>query len=153
MKVRNAIAKVKAHFKKQGIDIQISPPTKNGSYKWSFQHDGYEGSFSVNGMSGNDPAALDGDACLFHVRGVNDHSDLQSDYFAGSFRENITQVCCSLLACRNISGYSRLCRTDTQHLNVLFTSQGLRTQEGVGGRPHPFWVHSKPGSSNDYLIS
>ena len=86
MKVRNAIAKVKAHFKKQGIDIQISPPTKNGSYKWSFEHNGYEGSFSVNGMSGNDPAALDGDACLFHVRGVNDHSDSQSDYFAGSFR-------------------------------------------------------------------
>jgi hypothetical protein len=97
MKVRNAIKKVKAHFKKQGIDIQINAPAKNGSYKWSFEHNGYEGSFSVNGIHGHDPAALDGDACLYHVRGVNDHSDLQSDYFAGSFRDNITQVCCSLL--------------------------------------------------------
>ena len=97
MKVRNAIAKVKSHFKKQGIDIQINAPTKNGDYRWSFQHNGYEGSFSANGMHGHDPAALDGEADLYHVRGVNDHSDSQSDYFAGSFRDNITQVCCSLL--------------------------------------------------------
>ena len=97
MKVRNAIKKVKAHFKKQGIDIAIRAPSRNGSYKWSFEHNGYEGSFSVNGMHGTDPAALDGEADLYHVRGVNDHSDLQSDYFAGSFRDNITQVCCSLL--------------------------------------------------------
>jgi len=97
MKVRNAIKKVKAHFKKQGIDIAIRAPSRNGSYKWSFEHNGYEGSFSVNGMHGIDPAALDGEADLYHVRGVNDHSDLQSDYFAGSFRDNITQVCCSLL--------------------------------------------------------
>ena len=97
MKVRNAIKKIKSHFKKQGIDITISTPTKNGDYKWKFRHEGYEGSFSVNGMHGWDAGALDGDACLFHVRGVNDVSDLYTDYHAGSFRNNISQVCESLL--------------------------------------------------------
>ena len=97
MKIRNAIKKVESHFKKQGINIAISSPVKGGYHKWSFQHGDYVGSFSVNGYHGYDPEALDGDACGFHVRRSNDHSDIQSDYFAGSFRENITQVCESLL--------------------------------------------------------
>ena len=93
MKVRNAIKKVKSHFKKQGIDIEVT----NLSGRWSFQHNGYVGSFLANGVSANDPNALDASACNFHVRGVNDHSCLYSDYHAGSFRDNITQVCESLL--------------------------------------------------------
>ena len=98
MKIRNAIKKVESHFKKQGINIKISSPQKGGNYKWSFQHGDYVGSFSVNGYHGYDPEALDGDACGFHVRRSNDHSDIQSDYFAGSFRDNISQVCESLLS-------------------------------------------------------
>ena len=97
MKVRNAIKKVKSHFKKQGIDIQISSPSQGGSYKWSFQHEGYVGSFSANGCRGWDSEALDADASLFHVRRFDDHSDSMTDYFAGYFRDNITQVCESLL--------------------------------------------------------
>lgn len=93
MKVRNAIKKVKSHFKKQGIDIEVT----NLSGRWSFQHNGYVGSFLANGVSANDPNVLDASACNFHVRGVNDHTDLHTDYFAGSFRDNITQVCESLL--------------------------------------------------------
>jgi|TARA_R110000796_G_scaffold2169_6_gene8729 hypothetical protein len=97
MKVRNAIKKVKSHFKKQGIDIQISSPEEGGDYKWRFQHENYVGSFSVNGMRGHEPEALDGDACLFHVRRYDDHSDSMTDYFAGYFRDNVTQLCESLL--------------------------------------------------------
>tara|TARA_R110000751_G_scaffold196505_3_gene301725 strand:- start:670 stop:1155 length:486 start_codon:yes stop_codon:yes gene_type:complete len=97
MKVRNAIKKVKSHFKKQGIDIQINSPTEGGYYKWTFQHKDYVGSFSVNGMRGYEPRALDGEATLFHVRRYNDHSDSMTDYFAGYFRDNVTQVCESLL--------------------------------------------------------
>jgi len=93
MKVRNAIKKVKSHFKKQGIDIDVQIV----GHRWSFQHDGYVGSFLPNGASTSDPNALDADACNFHVRGVNDVSCLFSDYHAGSFRDNITQVCESLL--------------------------------------------------------
>lgn len=93
MKVRNAIKKVKSHFKKQGIDIEVT----NLSGRWSFQYNGYVGSFLANGVSANDPNVMDASACNFHVRGVNDHTDLHTDYFAGSFRDNITQVCESLL--------------------------------------------------------
>ena len=40
---------------------------------------------------------MDREAVNFHIRRCNDHSDLQSDYFAGSFRDNITQLCQSML--------------------------------------------------------
>jgi len=97
MKVKAALKRVKNHFKKQGIDIVISAPQQHGDYRWSFEHDGYVGSFSVNGMRGWEEGAIEGEATLFHVRRSNDHSDSQSDYFAGSFRDNIKQVCESLL--------------------------------------------------------
>ena len=93
MKVRNAIKKVKSHFAKQGIDIEVQ--IVGG--RWTFEHNGYVGSFFGNGVCADDPDALDATAINFHVRGVNDHSCLYSDYHAGSFRDNITQVCESLL--------------------------------------------------------
>ena len=98
MKVKAALKRVKNHFKKQGINIKISNPRKHGDYRWTFQHNDYVGSFSVNGMHGWDPGAEEGEATLFHVRRVSDVSDPQSDYYAGSFRDNITQVCHALLA-------------------------------------------------------
>ena len=92
MKVRNAIKKVKSHFAKQGIDIEVT----NLSGRWTFEHNGYVGSFLANGAcSGEDEMGRE--ACNFHIRAVNDHSCLYSDYHAGSFRDNITQVCESLL--------------------------------------------------------
>jgi len=97
MKIRNAIKKVESHFKKQGINIAISSPVKGGYHKWTFQHGDYIGSFSVNGYRGWEPEALDGDALSFHVRHSNDHSDSMTDYFAGSYRDNISQVCEALL--------------------------------------------------------
>ena len=97
MKVRNAIKKVKSHFKKQGINIEIYPPRAGGSYKWTFQHGDYVGSFAPNGHNGYSEGWEDADTSGFHVRRSNDHSDIQSDYFAGSYRSNISQVCESLL--------------------------------------------------------
>lgn len=92
MKVRNAIKKVKSHFAKQGIDIDV----RLVGHRWTFEHNGYVGSFLANGAC-TDEDQLDAEAHNFHVRGVNDHSDLMTDYHAGSFRDNITQVCESLL--------------------------------------------------------
>ena len=92
MKVRNAIKKVKSHFAKQGMDIEVT----NLSGRWTFEHGGYVGSFLANGAcTGEDE--MDREACNFHVRRVSDVSCLYSDYHAGSFRDNITQVCESLL--------------------------------------------------------
>ena len=92
MRVRNAIKKVKSHFAKQGIDIDV----RLVGHRWTFEHNGYVGSFLANGAC-TDEDQLDAEAHNFHVRRANDHSDLMTDYHAGSFRDNITQVCESLL--------------------------------------------------------
>ena len=44
MKVKAVIKKIKTHFKKQGIDIDVE---YNGT-RWSFQHKDYVGSFRDN---------------------------------------------------------------------------------------------------------
>ena len=92
MKVRNAIKKVKSHFAKQGIEIDVQLV----GHRWTFVHNGYVGSFLANGAC-TDEDQLDAEAHNFHVRRENDVSCLYSDYHAGSFRDNITQVCESLL--------------------------------------------------------
>ena len=97
MKAINVIKKIKSHFNKQGFAIQIYPPRADGSYKWTFQHGDNVGSFSANGHNGYSEGWEDADTTGFHVRRSTDHSDIQSDYFAGSFRKNISQVCESLL--------------------------------------------------------
>jgi len=147
MKVRNAIKKVKSHFKKRGIDITISAPTKNGDYKWKFRHEGYEGSFSVNGMHGWEAGALDGDACLFHVRHVNDVSDLYTDYHAGSFRDNISQVCESLLPSPPKFAAGDLVRGKS---NKRAIRQGYAGKVGLvmesTGWPRVAWTGERPNS-------
>ena len=97
MKVSAALKKTRAYFKKLGVDIEISDPREIGGWKWSFEHNGTVGSFGVNGMTVCDPHVLDGDCTLFHVRSVGDISDPMTDYYAGSFRDNLTQVLHSLL--------------------------------------------------------
>ena len=92
MKVRNAIKKVKSYFAKQGIEIDV----RLVGHRWTFEHNGYVGSFLANGAC-TDEDQLDAEAHNFHVRRESDVSCLYSDYHAGSFRDNITQVCESLL--------------------------------------------------------
>ena len=92
MKVRNAIKKVKSYFAKQGIEIDVQLV----GHRWTFEHNGYVGSFLANGAC-TDEDQLDAEAHNFHVRRESDVSCLYSDYHAGSFRDNITQVCESLL--------------------------------------------------------
>ena len=92
MKVKAAIKKVKTYFAKQGIDIDVELV----GHRWSFQHNGYVASFLANGRC-SDEDQMDAEAHNFHIRRCDDHSDLQSDYHAGSFRDNITQLCHSML--------------------------------------------------------
>ena len=92
MKVGAVIKKIKTHFKKQGIDIEVT----NDTGRWAFEHNGYVGSFLANGRC-DDEDQMDAEACNFHVRRVDDHSCLYSDYYAGSFRDNATQMIHSLL--------------------------------------------------------
>ena len=92
MKVKAAIKKVKTYFAKQGIDIDVELV----GHRWTFVHNNYVGSFLANGAC-TDEEQLDREAHNFHIRRCDDHSDLQSDYHAGSFRDNITQLCQSML--------------------------------------------------------
>lgn len=139
MKVAAVIKKIKTHFKKQGIDIVVT----NDSGRWTFEHNGYVGSFLANGRSANDPQALEASACNFHVRGVNDHSCLYTDYHAGSFRDNATQMIHAILPPAPKFTPGQLVRGKD---NKRATRQGyagltgLVTDTGAGGYAIVEWV-------------
>ena len=72
MKVKSAIKKIEAY-------LNVKVEQVDGRSRFWFAYEGYVGSFLPNGSY---PA--------------DDHSDSQSDYFAGSFRSNLTQLLHSL---------------------------------------------------------
>ena len=88
MKLASAIKKINARAKVVGLDVEISQQDQH-----SHQHQVYvrfEGSNQVISFysSRNDEDAIH----LIKVTRDGDVSDPQSDYFAGSFTENITQA-------------------------------------------------------------
>jgi len=83
MKVSSCIKKVE---KALGV-----PMCYNGS-RFCAEYEGHVISFLSNGFRGDEPEALEGDAVNFHVRRLSDRSDPYTDYHAGSFRSNITQL-------------------------------------------------------------
>ncbi len=140
MKVRNAIKKVKSHFAKQGIDIEVQLI----GHRWTFEHNGYVGSFLANGAC-TDEDQLDADAHNFHVRRENDVSCLYSDYHAGSFRDNITQVCESLLPSppKFVPGALVRGRNNKRATRLGFAGLvGLVTDTGHGGYCIVEWTGS-----------
>ena len=75
MKVGKAIKKIEKYL---GVEVQ---------------YENEVGSFLPNGHRGGmDADAMEADACNWHRRRVNDHSDMMTDYHAGSFRDNLTQL-------------------------------------------------------------
>jgi hypothetical protein len=87
MKVGKAIKKIEKYL---GTEVE-----HDGGRFW-FAYEGYVGSFLVNGHHGDD--VMEAEACNWHMRRYDDHSDSMSDYFAGSFRDNLTQLLHSLKA-------------------------------------------------------
>jgi len=90
MKVSKVIAKIEKRLGQKGI------VTRQGS-KFYIQHGGYVASFygSDDGLSGpcNDDKSIEElDASSFHVRRENDHTDLHTDYFAGTYLDNASQM-------------------------------------------------------------
>ena len=91
MKVSKVIAKIEKRLGQKGI------VTRQGS-KFYVQHEGYVASFygSFDGLSGgginDDKSTAELDAGSFHVRRENDHTDLHTDYFAGHYLDNATQM-------------------------------------------------------------
>ena len=140
MKVKAAIKKVKTYFAKQGIDIDVELV----GHRWSFQHNGYVASFLANGRC-SDEDQMDAEAHNFHIRRCDDHSDLQSDYHAGSFRDNITQVCESLLPSppKFVPGALVRGRNNKRATRLGFAGLvGLVTDTGHGGYCIVEWVGS-----------
>ena len=89
MKVKTAIKKIEKYL---GVKVT------NDHGRFTFVYGDEVGSFLANGVAGNDPNVMEADACNWHRRSSNDHSDSQSDYFAGSFRDNVTQLLHSMKA-------------------------------------------------------
>tara|TARA_Y100000996_G_scaffold411453_1_gene395646 strand:+ start:10535 stop:10993 length:459 start_codon:yes stop_codon:yes gene_type:complete len=84
MKVGKAIKKIEKYL---GVEVQY-----DGCRYW-FAYEGEIGSFLANGHRGGmDADAMEANACNWHRRRSNDHSDLMTDYHAGSFRDNLTQL-------------------------------------------------------------
>ena len=138
MKVAAVIKKIKTHFKKQGINIEVT----NDTGRWAFEHNGYVGSFLANGRC-NDEDQMDAEACNFHVRRVDDHSCLYTDYYAGSFRDNATQMIHSLLPPPPKFTPGQLVRGKdnkraTRHGYAGLT--GLVTDAGTGGQVIVEWI-------------
>ena len=82
--------KVKTAIKK--IEKALGVPCRYNGNRFSAEYEGKVISFLSNGFRGDEPEALDGEAINFHVRSLNDVSDPYTDYYAGSFRDNVTQL-------------------------------------------------------------
>ena len=89
MKVGKAIKKIEKYL---GVEVQHD----GCRYWWHYKgEDGNVevGSFLANGHRGGmDEDAMEAEACNWHRRRVDDESCLYSDYHAGSFRDNLTQL-------------------------------------------------------------
>ena len=84
MKVGKAIKKIEKYL---GVKVEYS------GCRYTFQYGNEVGSFLANGHAGGMGAdAMEADACNWHRRRVDDQSCLYSDYHAGSFRDNLTQL-------------------------------------------------------------
>lgn len=90
MKVGKAIKKIEKYL---GVEVQY-----DGCRYW-FQYENEVGSFLPNGHRGGmDAEAMEAEATNWHRRRVGDESCLYSDYHAGSFRDNLTQLLHSMKA-------------------------------------------------------
>lgn len=83
MKVKGVIKKVE-----KALGVKVNRPEREDGYgKYWVHYDGRIISWTPNGSGG-----LDAEATGYHVRREDDHSDLQTDYFAGYFVKNPTQM-------------------------------------------------------------
>ena len=92
MKHSSVIKKVEKRLGKKGV-------VRKMGHRWGFKHDGTIGSWMLSNCSCGDTVDKNctgkcdtNYASNWHVRSDDDISDPYTDYYAGSFRDNITQV-------------------------------------------------------------
>jgi len=88
MQLAKVIKKIEKRLGKKGC-VSFSDTNRNGNAKAWVQHNGTVLSFWTN-CNGED------DCHLWHIRSVGDESDPYCDYYAGSYRSNLTQALDSL---------------------------------------------------------
>ena len=81
MKVRNVIKKVE-----KALGVKVNCPEHECGKYWVHYGD------KIISWSSNGAGGLDSEATGYHVRREDDHSDLRTDYFAGYFVDNPTQL-------------------------------------------------------------
>ena len=86
----------KERFLKKVAKLGLEP-VEGYNGKWHVQVDNTVASWRYQNAWGDVDGRyqeLEGvqEACSFHTRHVNDHSDIMTDYFAGSFCDNATQM-------------------------------------------------------------
>ena len=81
MKVKTVIKKVE-----KALGVKVNRP-EDGHGKYWVHYDDHIISWHSNGAGG-----LEADATSYHVRREDDHSDIQTDYFAGYYPKNATQM-------------------------------------------------------------
>ena len=81
MKLESVIKKIQKRM--PGVTIHTEGAAGKGRSKYWFAYEGKIASFSSCEYRG---------ASSFHIRRENDHSDLMTDYYAGSFYDNATQM-------------------------------------------------------------
>jgi hypothetical protein len=95
MEVSKAIKKIE-----KALGVKVTKESHNsGKYhgKYYFSHGDQVGSFLTQQGYGEDENGVYGkldhaEAHNWHIRSKNDHSDIQSDYFAGHFVSNCSQL-------------------------------------------------------------
>ena len=94
MEVSRAIKKIE-----KALGVKVEKLYENGPYhaKYSFHYGNRVGSFLTQqgygeDAEGNYGAVDEAHAMNWHTRRVDDHTDSMTDYFAGSFRDNCTQL-------------------------------------------------------------
>lgn len=94
MEVSKAIKKIE-----KALGVKVEKLYENGPHhaKYTFHYGNHVGSFLTQQGYGDDAegnyVALDqAHAMNWHIRRVDDHTDTMTDYFAGSFRDNCTQL-------------------------------------------------------------
>ena len=99
MEVSKAIKKIE-----KALGVKVTRDGHNDTKyhaKYYFTYGNYVGSFLTQQAYGEDADGNYGPkdeayAHNWHIRRSNDHSDMMTDYFAGSFRDNCTQMIQSL---------------------------------------------------------
>ena len=143
MELNKAIKKIEKYL---GVKVD-QPDEVDGRGRFYVDVDGYVGSFLASKKWGTEDEY---EASNWHVRHANDHSDSQSDYFAGSYRDNCSQWLHALKAPEPKFPVGCLVQGKD---NKRATRQGYAGKVGLvmatGSYPTVHWTGEEPNRYNN----